>query len=118
MTAVILALMRVYGLISAIGAVFIIRNAWEARRAHGDSDAVRWLLAGGVLAFAAGMLLVAASRWAAIPAALLALQQGAFYWRQTRGLAIGAPRPTPTHAVVAALVSLATLILASKGALR
>jgi len=114
LTAIVLVILRVLGLVWAIGAVFIMKNA----RAAGDSEAARWVFVGGALTFAAGLLLVAASRWAAIPAVLLALQQGVFHWRQVRTLPEGAPRPNPTQVVVAVLVSVATLILVSKGALR
>jgi Flp pilus assembly pilin Flp len=118
MTVVVLAILRIYGLIAAIGAVFIIRNAQESRRKDGDSDAARWLLVGGVLSFAAGTMLLVASRWAAVPAVLLALHQAAFHWRQIRALPPGSPRPAPVHAVIAALVAVATVILVAKGALR
>jgi hypothetical protein len=114
MTAVVVVILRVVGLIWAIGAVFIVNNA----RAAGRSDAARWVLVGGVLTFVAGIMLAAGSRWAAIPAVLLAVQQGAFHWRQTRALEPGAPRPDPTQVRVAVVVAVATLILVAKGALR
>ena len=114
MTAIIVVILRLVGLIWAIGAVFIMKNA----RAADDSDAARWMFAGGVLTFAAGVMLAAGSRWAAIPAVLVAIQQAVFHWRQTRALAPGAPRPTPHQVQIAVLVATATLILVSKGALR
>ena len=114
MTAIVVVILRLVGLIWAIGAVFIMKNA----RASGGSDAARWVFVGGVLTFAAGILLAAGSRWAAIPAVLVAIQQGGFHWRQTRNLTPGAPRPTPHQVRIAVLVAAATLILVSKGALR
>ena len=113
MTAIVLVVLRVLGLIWAIGAVFIIKNA----RAAGGSEAGRWVLVGGLLTFVTGLLLLAASRWAAIPAVMLAIQQGAFHWRQARTLPPEIPRPNPSQVIVAVLVALATLILVSKGAL-
>ena len=118
MTAIVVVILRVVGLIWAIGAVFIINNARAAGGVKGGSDAARWVLVGGVLTFAAGIMLAAGSRWAAIPAVLVALQQGVFRWRQTRALAPGAPRPNPTQVWVAVVVAVATLILVAKGALR
>ena len=82
MTAIIVVILRLVGLVWAIGAVFIIKNA----RASGGSDAARWVFVGGVLTFVAGIMLAAGSRWAAIPAVLVAIQQGVFHWRQTRAL--------------------------------
>jgi hypothetical protein len=114
MTAIILAILRVLGLIWAIGAVFIMKNA----RAAGDSEASRWVFVGGVLTFAAGLLLVVASKWAAIPAVLLAIQQGLFHWRQVRTLPPDVPRPNPSQVMIAMLVAVATVILVTKGALR
>ena len=114
MTAVVVTVLRVIGLIWAIGAVFIMRNA----RASGDSEAARWLFAGGVLTFAAGVFLIAASRWAAIPAVLLVLQQGLFHWRFVRTLPPGVPRPGPSQVIVAWLVAAVVLLLISQGALR
>jgi hypothetical protein len=114
MTAIVLAILRVVGLIWAIGAVFIMKNA----RAAGDSEAARWVFVGGALTFVAGLLLMVASRWAAIPAVLLVIQQGLFHWYQVRGLPPEVPRPPATQVVVAVLVAVATLILISKGALR
>ena len=104
MTAIIVVILRVVGLIWAIGAVFIMKNA----RASGGSDAARWVFVGGVLTFAASRM----------PAVLVAIQQGVFHWRQTRALAPGAPRPAPHQVRIAVLVAAATLILVSKGALR
>ncbi len=114
MTAILVVILRVVGLIWAIGAVFIMRNA----RASGGSDAARWVFVGGVLTFAAGILLAAGSRWAAIPAVLVAIQQGVFHWRQTKALAPGAEQPNPGQVRIAVLVAAATLILVAKGALR
>ena len=114
MTAIIVVILRLVGLVWAIGAVFIIKNA----RASGGSDAARWVFVGGVLTFVAGIMLAAGSRWAAIPAVLVAIQQGVFHWRQTRALAPGAPRHTPHQVQIAVLVATATLILVAKGALR
>ncbi len=114
MTAIVTILLRIVGLIWAIGAVFIMKNA----RASGDSDAARWIFVGGVLTFCAGILLAAASRYAAIPAVLLVLQQGAFHWRQTKSLPLGAARPSTIHLQIALLVAAATVILVVKGALR
>ena len=113
MTAIVVVILRVIGLIWAVGAVFIIKNA----RAAPDSDAARWVLAGGVLTFVTGLMLLVASRWAAIPALLLVVQQGLFHWRQVRRLPEGAPRPKPGQVVIAGLVAAAILILASTGAL-
>ncbi|MFQ5566491.1 MAG: hypothetical protein ACE5EU_09030 [Paracoccaceae bacterium] len=114
MTAIIVTILRVVGVIWAIGAVFIMNNA----RASGWSDAARWVFVGGVLTFVAGIMLAAGSRWAAIPAVLVAIQQGVFHWRQTRDLPPGAPRPAPHQVRIAVLVATATLILVAKGALR
>jgi hypothetical protein len=114
MIAFLAVVLRVVGLIWAIGAVLIMRNA----RALGDSDAARWVFAGGVLTFVAGLMLVAGSRWAAIPAVLVAIQQGIFHWRQIRALPPGAPRPNPIQVRIAVIVALATLVLAAEGALR
>lgn len=114
MTVAVLVILRVVGLIWAIGAVFIMKNA----RAAGDSDAARWIFVGGALTFAAGLLLVAASRWAAIPAVLLVIQQGLFRWYFVRMLPPGVPRPPVTQLAVAILVAVTALILISKGALR
>ncbi len=114
MTAIVVVILRVVGLVWAIGAVFIMNNA----RASGGSDAARWVFVGGVLTFAAGTMLAAGSRWAAIPAVLVAIQQGVFHWRQIKALAPGAPRPTPHQVRIAVLVAAATLILVYKGALR
>jgi hypothetical protein len=106
-------LLRVVGLIWAIGAVLIMRNA----RALGDTDGARWVFTGGVLTFAAGILLAAGSRWALIPAVLVAIQQGVFHWRQVRALPPGAPRPNPNQVRIAVVVAVATLVLVAKGAL-
>jgi len=114
MTAVVLAVLRVVGLIWAIGAVFIMKNA----RAAGDSDPARWVFVGGALTFVAGLLLMVASRWAAIPVVALVIQQGLFHWFYVRTMPPDAPRPPATQIVVAFLVAVATLILISKGALR
>ncbi len=114
MTAVIAIALRIVGLIWAIGAVFIMKNA----RAAGDSDEARWVFVGGVLTFAAGILLAAASRYAAIPAVLLVGQQAAFHWRQTKALPPGAERPSTIHLQIALLVAVATVILVAKGVLR
>lgn len=113
MTAIALIILRIVGLIWAVGAVLIIRNA----RAHGDSEAARWVLAGGILTMATGLLLVAASRWAVPLAILLAAQQAVFHWRQSRILPPDMPRPNPSHVIVAILVALAAAYLASRGAL-
>ena len=113
MTGIAVTILRVLGLIWAIGAVFIMRNA----RATGDSDAARWVFFGGALTFGAGMLLIVASRWAVIPAVLLAVQQAAFHWHQAKTLPPGMPRPNPAHVIVAAVVAVAVVILALKGAL-
>ena len=113
LTATLVAVLRVLGLIWAIGGVIIMRNA----RAAGDTDALRWVFLGGALTFGAGLFLAAGSRWAAIPAVLLVAHQAWFHWRQVRDLPPGAPRPRPTHAVIALLVTAAILILVSKGAL-
>ncbi|HSF94616.1 MAG TPA: hypothetical protein VLA52_06270 [Thermohalobaculum sp.] len=113
MTAAIVVILRVIGLIWAIGSVFIMRNA----RAAGDSDAARWVFVGGVLTFAAGLLLAAASRWAVLPAVLLAVQQALFHWRQAKLMPPDAPRPNPAHVAIATMVALAAAILAAKGAL-
>jgi len=118
MTAIVVLILRLVGLVWAIGAVFIINNARAARGVDGGSDAARWVLVGGVLTFAAGIMLAAGSRWAAIPAVLVALQQGAFHWRRIRALPPGAERPNPTQVRVALAVAVATLILVAKGALR
>jgi hypothetical protein len=114
MTAIVVVILRLVGLIWAIGAVFIMKNA----RAAGGTDAARWLFVGGALTFVAGIMLAAGSRWAAIPTVLVAIQQGVFHWRQTRALAPGAPRPNPTQVQVAVVVAVATVILVMKGALR
>ena len=104
---------RVVGLIWAIGAVLIMRNAREL----GDTDGARWVFAGGALLFFAGVMLVAGSLWALIPAVLVAIQQGVFHWRQIRALEPGAPRPNPNQVRIAVVVAMATLVLVAKGAL-
>jgi len=114
MTAIIVVILRLVGLVWAIGAVFIMKNA----RAHRTAEAARWVFVGGALTFVAGIMLAAGSRWAALPAVLVAIQQGVFHWRQTRAPAPGAPRPSPTQVQVAVVVAVATLILVAKGALR
>ena len=113
MTAIIVIILRIIGLIWAIGAVLIMKNA----RASGDTDAARWVFVGGALTFAAGLLLAAGSRFAVIPALLVVIQQGIFHWRQTRDLPAGAPRPSTVHIQIALLVAVAILILTARGAL-
>jgi len=113
MTAVLVAVLRVVGLIWAIGAVFIMRNA----RAAGDSDALRWVFAGGALTFVAGIFLMVGSRWAAVPAVLLAVHQAVFHIRQTRALPPGAEPPSPVHVRIAVVVAAATLLAVWKGLL-
>jgi hypothetical protein len=100
--------LRVVGLIWAIGAVLIMRNAREL----GDTDGARWVFAGGVLTFAAGLMLAAGSRWV-----LVAIQQGVFHGRQIRVLPPGAPRPSANQVRIAVIVAMATLVLVAKGAL-
>lgn len=114
MITAIVILLRLVGVIWAVGAVLIMKNA----RASGDSDAARWLFVGGALTFVAGLMLAAGSRFAAIPVVLVVIQQTAFHWRQTRALPPGAPRPTTVHIQIALVVAVATLIFVAKGALR
>lgn len=113
MDAALVAILRVIGLIWAVGAVFIMRNA----RATGDSDAARWVFAGGALTFVAGLFLLIGSRWAAVPAALLALQQIAFHLRQRRALPPGTVPARPLHLQVAVVVGAAILLAAWRGLL-
>lgn len=113
MSAFLVVVLRVIGLIWAIGAVFIMRNAREA----GDSDAARWAFAGGVLTFVAGIFLLAGSRWAAVPAVLVAAQQILFYLRQRRTLPPGSVPARPVHLQVAVVVAAATLLAVWKGLL-
>lgn len=113
MTAIIVIFLRIVGLIWAIGAVFIMKNA----RDMDDRDAARWVFTGGVLTFVAGILLAAGSRWAITPVVLLAVQQAVFHWRQTRGLPPDAERPSPTQVRIAVLVAVATAVLVYQGAL-
>ena len=114
MTEVLVIILRVIGLIWAIGAVSIMHNALVL----GGSDAARWVFVGGVLTFVAGVMLAAGSQWAAIPAVLVALQQWVFHRRQILALPPGAPRPSPNQVRVAVLVATATLILVAKGVFR
>lgn len=113
MTAIIVIILRIVGVIWAVGAVLIMKNA----RASGDTDAARWVFVGGALTFVAGLMLAAGSRFAVIPAVLVVLQQAAFHWRQTRALPAEAPRPSTVHIQIALVVAVATLILVAKGAL-
>ena len=111
MTLAMAMLLLVIGLIWAVGGVVIMKNA----RAAGDGDAARWVFVGGALTFAAGLLIAAASKYAAIPVVLLVIQQVAFHWRQTRALPEGAPRPGTFHLQIAVMVAIATVILVAKG---
>ncbi len=104
MAGALIALLRVIGLIWAVGGVFIMLNA----RAAGDSEATRWLFTGGALSFAAGLLLLTASPWALGPIALLTLQQAAFHWR--RGRAIGSARPRPIQVLAAVAIGVLAVL--------
>ena len=114
MTTVIVILLRLVGVIWAVGAVLIMKNA----RASGDTDSARWVFVGGALTFVAGLMLAAGSRFAAIPAVLVVIQQAVFHWRQTRALPPGARQPSTLHIQIALVVAVATVILVAKGALR
>ncbi len=116
-SAVILMALRLYGLISAIGGVLILRNARETRRAQGDTDALRWILTGGALTFVTGIFLASGSRWAAVPAVLPAAQQVALHARQDRILPPGAAPRGPVHMRIALVVAAATLVAVRKGLL-
>jgi len=113
-TYVAVAIIRVIGLIWAIGSVSIIRNA----RSANDEDARRWIIVGGVLTFVAGLLMLVASRWAVVPVLLLVAQQGVFHLRQAKRLPEGAARPNPAHVIIAAMVAAVVVLLALNGALR
>lgn len=111
MSGALVAVLRVVGLLWAIGGVFIMLNA----RRGDDPDAVRWVFVGGALSFVAGLLLLVGSPWALVTIALLLLQQGAFHLRQIRALPRGTPRPRPTQLLAAALIGVLALLAHAPG---
>ncbi len=107
MIEILALVLRLIGVVWAVGAVFIIANAV----AMGRSTEARWVLAGGVLTLVAGVLLALAHPWAVIAAVIVAIQQAFFHWRRTRALGGRAPRPTQ---VWVALAVAATAMLISR----
>lgn len=111
MLEILALILRLIGVVWAVGAVFIIANALRL----GRSAEARWVLAGGALTFVAGAMLALGSPWAVIAAVAVAVEQAVFHWLQTRRLGREAPRPTQVW--IALAVAAVAMLLARAGAL-
>lgn len=111
MLEILALVLRLIGVVWAIGALFIIANALKL----GHSAEARWLLAGGTLTLVAGILLALANPWAVIAAVAVAVEQAVFHWLRTRRLGREAPRPTQVW--IALAVAALAMLLARAGAL-
>ena len=109
MIEILTLILRLVGAVWAVGALFIIANAVRM----GRSAEARWVLAGGVLTLAAGVLLALAHPYAVIAAVIVAIQQSFFHWRRAR--ALGAEAPRPTQVWVARAVAATAMLISRAG---
>jgi hypothetical protein len=111
MIEIITTALRVIGAVWAVGGLVIVGNALQM----GRSAEARWVLAGGALTMAAGVLLALASSWAAIAAVAVAVEQAFFHWLRARKL--GRDAPWPTQVWVALAVATMVMLVARAGGL-